>query len=296
MMQHHTFFLREISRGLLKMSLMITKENLENANVGSDEPKLFPDVTTQENLENANVVSDKAKMFPDHVTTQEYLDNATVVSDKPKLFPDHVTTQEYLDNATVVSNKPKLFPDHVTTQEYLDNATVVSDKPKLFPDHVTTQEYLDNATVVSDKPKLFPDHVTTQVCWKDRSQKMQLSCQKGSEDETTSTLLEGTASVNSKKKRLARKRGISEDEATPLTTSGIKKSTPSRKKGTKPAIRRPWMPEECAAIKRQLRRFFIMNMTPGKADCEKCLSEEPEALVNRDCKAVKYFVKNRSYE
>ncbi|CAL8403963.1 unnamed protein product, partial [Boreogadus saida] len=45
------------------------------------------------------------------------------------------------------------------------------------------------------------------VCWKDRSQKMQLSCQKGSEDETTSTLLEGTASVNSKKKRLARKRG-----------------------------------------------------------------------------------------
>ncbi|CAL8291113.1 unnamed protein product [Boreogadus saida] len=99
------------------MSLMITKENLENANVGSDEPKLFPD----------------------HVTTQEYLDNATVVSDKPKLFPDHVTTQEYLDNATVVSDKPKLFPDHVTTQEYLDNATVVSDKPKLFPDHVTTQ-------------------------------------------------------------------------------------------------------------------------------------------------------------
>ncbi|CAL8320793.1 unnamed protein product [Boreogadus saida] len=235
MMQHHTFFLREISRGLLKMSLMITKENLENAKVGSDEPKLFPDhVTTQENLENANVVSDKAKLFPDHVTTQEYLDNANVVSDKPKLFPDHVTTREYLDNATVVSDKPKLFPDHVTTQ--------------------------------------------------------------GSEDETTSTLLEGTASVNSKKKRLARKRGISEDEATPLTTSGIKKSTPSRKKGTKPAIRRPWTPEECAAIKRQLRRFLIMNMTPGKADCEKCLSEEPEALENRDCKAVKYFVKNRSYE
>jgi hypothetical protein len=66
--------------------------------------------------------------------------------------------------------------------------------------------------------------------------------------------------------------------------------------GTKPAIRRPWTPEECAAIKRQLRRFLIMNMTPGKADCEKCLSEEPEALENRDCKAVKYFVKNRSYE
>ena len=28
-----------------------------------------------------------------------------------------------------------------------------------------------------------------------------------------------------------------------------------------------------------------MNMTPGKADCEKCLSEEPEALKNRDWKA-----------
>jgi hypothetical protein len=37
-------------------------------------------------------------------------------------------------------------------------------------------------------------------------------------------------------------------------------------------------------------------MTPGKADCEKCLSEEPEALKNRDWKAVKYLVKNRSYE
>jgi hypothetical protein len=34
-----------------------------------------------------------------------------------------------------------------------------------------------------------------------------LSEVQGSEDETASTLLEGTASVNSKKKRLARKRG-----------------------------------------------------------------------------------------
>ncbi|KAK0139427.1 hypothetical protein N1851_023856 [Merluccius polli] len=66
--------------------------------------------------------------------------------------------------------------------------------------------------------------------------------------------------------------------------------------GKKPAIRRPWTPEECAAIKRQLRRFLIMNITPGKADCEKCLSAEPKALKNRDWKAVKYFVKNRSYE
>ncbi|CAL8334158.1 unnamed protein product [Boreogadus saida] len=188
--------------------------------VGSDEPKLFPDhVTTQEYLDNATVVSDKPTLFPDHVTTQEYLDNATVVSDKPKLFPDHVTTQEYLDNATVVSDKPKLFPGScLLLRSTLDNATVVSDKPKLFPDHVyysdkpklfsdhvTTQEYLDNATVVSNKPKLFPDHVTTQVCWKDRSQKMQLSCQKGSEDETTSTLLEGTRLCELQKEEIGKK-------------------------------------------------------------------------------------------
>ena len=38
-----------------------------------------------------------------------------------------------------------------------------------------------------------------------------------------------------------------------------------------------------------------MNMTPGKADCEKCLSAEPD-LKNRDWRLVKYFVKNRSYE
>ncbi|XP_056460536.1 uncharacterized protein LOC130393814 isoform X2 [Gadus chalcogrammus] len=49
----------------------------------------------QENLENANVGSDEPKLFPDHVTTQEYLDNATVVSDKANLFPDHVTTQVF---------------------------------------------------------------------------------------------------------------------------------------------------------------------------------------------------------
>ncbi|XP_030211371.1 uncharacterized protein LOC115542982 isoform X6 [Gadus morhua] len=140
------------------------KENLENANVGSDEPKLFPDhVTTQENLENANVGSDEPKLFPDHVTTQENLENANVGSDKPKLFPDHVTTQENLENANVGSDKPKLFPDHVTTQENLENANVGSDKPKLFPDHVTTQENLENTNVGSDEPKLFPDHVTTQV-------------------------------------------------------------------------------------------------------------------------------------
>ncbi|CAL8378668.1 unnamed protein product [Boreogadus saida] len=65
-----------------------------------------------------------------------------------------------------------------TRVENLENANVGSDEPKLFPDHVTTQENLENANVVSDKPKLFPDHVTTQVCWKDRSQKMQLFCQK----------------------------------------------------------------------------------------------------------------------
>ncbi|XP_030211368.1 uncharacterized protein LOC115542982 isoform X3 [Gadus morhua] len=139
------------------------KENLENANVGSDEPKLFPDhVTTQENLENANVGSDEPKLFPDHVTTQENLENATVGSDEPKLFPDPVTTQENLENATVGSDEPKLFPDPVTTQENLENATVGSDEPKLFPDPVTTQENLENATVGSDEPKLFPDPVTTQ--------------------------------------------------------------------------------------------------------------------------------------
>ncbi|KAK0144115.1 N-lysine methyltransferase KMT5A-A [Merluccius polli] len=140
-----------------------TQENLEDANVVSDEPKLFPDhVTTQENLEDANVVSDEPKLFPDHVTTQENLEDANVVSDEPKLFPDHVTTQENLEDANVVSDEPKLFPDHVTTQENLEDANVVSDEPKLFPDHVTTQENLEDANVVSDEPKLFPDHVTTQ--------------------------------------------------------------------------------------------------------------------------------------
>lgn len=63
--------------------------------------------------------------------------------------------------------------------------------------------------------------------------------------------------------------------------------------GRKDAVKKAWTPEECGAVQKHLKRFIIMNQVPGKAECERCIEAEPEALKNRDWKAVKFFVKNR---
>ena len=36
-----------------------------------------------------------------------------------------------------------------------------------------------------------------------------------------------------------------------------------------------------------------MNQVPGKEECLRCITAEPQALKNRDWRAVKYYVKNR---
>ena len=63
--------------------------------------------------------------------------------------------------------------------------------------------------------------------------------------------------------------------------------------GKQPAVKRSWTPEDCVAVERHLRKFILRNEVPGKMDCQRCITEEPQALVNRDWKAVKYFIKNR---
>lgn len=63
--------------------------------------------------------------------------------------------------------------------------------------------------------------------------------------------------------------------------------------GKKAAVKRCWTPEEIAAVEKHLKRFMVRQDVPGKADCERCISAEPQALHNRDWKAVKYFIKNR---
>lgn len=63
--------------------------------------------------------------------------------------------------------------------------------------------------------------------------------------------------------------------------------------GKQTAVKRSWTPEECAAVGRHLRNYIVKSQVPGKADCERCITAEPQALRNRDWKAVKYFIKNR---
>ncbi|CAJ1081564.1 uncharacterized protein LOC121640143 isoform X3 [Xyrichtys novacula] len=66
-----------------------------------------------------------------------------------------------------------------------------------------------------------------------------------------------------------------------------------KKRGKQTVIKRSWKPEECTAVQKHLRKFIVMNQVPGKADCERCIAAEPEALKDRDWKAIKYYVKNR---
>ncbi|XP_041666279.1 uncharacterized protein LOC121524831 [Cheilinus undulatus] len=92
----------------------------------------------------------------------------------------------------------------------------------------------------------------------------------------------------------------SEDEASTAslqertsTASAQNQTRFSKKRGKQTVVKRTWTPEECAAVERHLKKFILMNQVPGKEDCQRCISAEPQALKSRDWRAVKYFVKNR---
>lgn len=46
-------------------------------------------------------------------------------------------------------------------------------------------------------------------------------------------------------------------------------------------------------VERHMRRFLQSLTVPGKADCERCLLAEAEALKERDWKSIKFYVYNR---
>ncbi|XP_030218994.1 uncharacterized protein LOC115548476 [Gadus morhua] len=61
----------------------------------------------------------------------------------------------------------------------------------------------------------------------------------------------------------------------------------------KPQKKRPWETEETNAVEKHMRNFILTCNVPRKEDCDKCLKSEPEALKNRDWKALKFYIKNR---
>ncbi|XP_055022443.1 uncharacterized protein LOC129412454 isoform X2 [Boleophthalmus pectinirostris] len=65
------------------------------------------------------------------------------------------------------------------------------------------------------------------------------------------------------------------------------------KTARKPQKRRPWEKEEMNAVERHMISFIHSCRVPGKDDCDRCLKSEPEALKNRDWKAIKFYIKNR---
>ncbi|MEQ2254055.1 hypothetical protein ILYODFUR_038940 [Ilyodon furcidens] len=76
----------------------------------------------------------------------------------------------------------------------------------------------------------------------------------------------------------------------------MKKS--SRRKCDKPAAketltRRSWSQMEICAVEKTLMEFIQTGKVPGKAECDACIMASPEALKNRNWKAIKFYVKNR---
>lgn len=62
-----------------------------------------------------------------------------------------------------------------------------------------------------------------------------------------------------------------------------------KKKTRRCGTRRPWTAEERAAVSRHFSQYMMMHTVPRKDECVKCIEKEP-CLVNRDWKAVKFFV------
>lgn len=57
--------------------------------------------------------------------------------------------------------------------------------------------------------------------------------------------------------------------------------------------KRKWSMEEVNAVEESLMGFIQMGKTPGKPDCESCIAASPQALAERDWRAVKFYVHNR---
>ncbi|XP_043982140.1 uncharacterized protein LOC122836583 isoform X1 [Gambusia affinis] len=69
--------------------------------------------------------------------------------------------------------------------------------------------------------------------------------------------------------------------------------SPKKGYGRQPCKRRTWNKREVLAVENHLMAFINTCRVPGKADCDKCLKQEPDALRHRNWLGVKFYVKNR---
>ncbi|KAM4577992.1 uncharacterized protein V3H82_012082 [Fundulus diaphanus] len=74
-----------------------------------------------------------------------------------------------------------------------------------------------------------------------------------------------------------------------ISKKGRYKREPKKETST----RRNWSPGEICAVEETLTEFILSGKVPGKTDCEACIMASPEALKDRDWKAIKFYVKNR---
>ncbi|AWP06089.1 Hypothetical protein SMAX5B_007552 [Scophthalmus maximus] len=72
----------------------------------------------------------------------------------------------------------------------------------------------------------------------------------------------------------------SEDEVS-MTSQVQNQSLSARKRGKQAAVKH-WTPEEIDAVEKHLKKLIVRRDVPGKADCERCISAEPQALQKRD--------------
>ena len=63
--------------------------------------------------------------------------------------------------------------------------------------------------------------------------------------------------------------------------------------GRKTVKKKQWTKEESAAVQRNMSFFLKKLKVPKKHECTACIDAEPEALKDRDWRAVKFFIKNQ---
>lgn len=76
-------------------------------------------------------------------------------------------------------------------------------------------------------------------------------------------------------------------------SSGTSAVSSSGKGKNQKKKKKRWQPTEVQAVERHLQRFITAGVVPSKRDCDRCLDAEPEALINRDWRNVKFYVYNR---
>uniref|UniRef100_A0AAV2KT12 SET domain-containing protein n=1 Tax=Knipowitschia caucasica TaxID=637954 RepID=A0AAV2KT12_KNICA len=83
----------------------------------------------------------------------------------------------------------------------------------------------------------------------------------------------------------------------PTSTSYLrspKRGKRPKKRGKVEPVKRTWTQEECAAVERHLKKFIVLMKVPKKMDCQQCIIAEPQALANRDWKALERCGSNLS--